>query len=86
MDISMIALLLSAAGVGGAIGAAAAAITAGSRVAAAFSEFEGVFQDYFETKEDPESRRLRSAFSAFADTLTALASAFAKLKKAMKIK
>ena len=86
MDISMIALLLSAAGVGGAIGAAAAAITAGGRVAAAFSEFEGVFSDYFENKEDPDSRRVRSAFSALAETLTTMAAAFAKLKKAMKIK
>lgn len=86
MDISMIALLLGAAGVGGAIGAAAAAILAGNRVAAAFSDFESVFNDYFETKEDPESRRVRSSFSVFADTLAGLESAFAKLKKAMKIK
>lgn len=86
MDISTIALLLGAAGCGGAIGAGAAAISAGSRVAAAFSDFEEVFQTYFHDKEDPESRRMRSAFSAFAETLTGLASAFGKLKKALRIK
>jgi hypothetical protein len=86
MDISTIALLLGAAGTGGAIGAAAAAISAGNRVAAAFSDFDAVFQAYFDGKEDPESRQLRSSFSSLAATLAGLASAFGKLKKALRIK
>lgn len=86
MDISLIALLLSAAGVGGVVGAVAAAVTAGNRVAAAYSDFESVFEDYFNAREDPESRRLRSAFSAFGETLAGLSIALGKLKKALKIK
>lgn len=86
MDISSIALLLSAAGVGGAIGAGAAAISAGSRVTAAFSEFEEVFQTYFHDKEDPDSRRVRSSFSMLAETLAGMSRAFGKLKRALRIK
>ncbi|MBI5706273.1 MAG: hypothetical protein HZC36_04715 [Armatimonadetes bacterium] len=86
MDISSIALLLSALGVGGFIGAAAAAVSAGSRVAAAFAEFEAVFEGYFGDREDPESRRVRSAFVAFEVAIAGLASAFEKLRRALRIR
>lgn len=86
MDISSITLLLSALGVGGFIGAAAAAVSAGSRVAAAFADFEAVFEGYFGEKDDPESRRVRSAFSAFEGALAGLAGAFEKLRRALRIR
>lgn len=86
MDISSIAFLLSAMGVGGFIGAAAAAVSAGSRVAAAFADFEAVFEGYFGDKEDPDSRRVRSAFTAFEGAISGLAGAFEKLRRALRIK
>lgn len=84
MDILTIALLLGAAGVGGAVGAAAAAIVAGNRVSSSFADFETLFTAYFDSREDPDSRRMRSAFGLLKDTLAGMSAAFARLKKTMR--
>ncbi len=86
MDILNIALLLGAAGIGGAVGAAASALVAGSRVQAATAEFEAVFDDYFDGREDPDSRRVRASFASLKDALMALSGTLGKLKRAIRIR
>ena len=86
MDILNIALLLGAAGVGGAIGAIAAAIVAGGRLQAAFADFAEAFADYFESNEDPASRPVRSAFSELEAAVSGLSANFARLKRALSIR
>lgn len=73
-------------GLGGLVGAAAAAALAGLRVKAAFDSFATAFGEYFRDKRDPESAFLKESFDDLAGDISLFASAFDRLKRAFKRK
>ena len=81
-----IAGALLAAGVGGAVGAAAAVLLSGTNATAAYDEFAADFRQYMAGKSDPASQVLVDSFDAFSRALGGLMTSIGKLKRALRIK
>ena len=86
MNWADIAAALALAGVGGALGAAAAVLLAGARASGAYTAFKLRFNDYFGGRDDPTSNALKLDFADVDSSLSGLMSAIEKLKRALRRK
>jgi hypothetical protein len=84
MNFNDIPTLLVALGVGGLVGAVAAAITASSRLSSDFQTFRSVFRAYMIGKEDPASKELAARFETLNNDVASASSAFDRVKRALK--
>lgn len=84
VDPFTIAALLLSLGVGGLVGAVAAAVLSAGRLREAYAAFESKFRTYFAGRSDAESVALVSAFETLAAEIEAAASALERLKRAFK--
>lgn len=84
MNFADIPTLLVTLGIGGVVGAVAAAILASSKLREDFRIFEKVFEAYMIGKEDPASRELSARFDTLQQDVVAASSAFERLKRAFK--
>lgn len=84
MDIGVISALLLALGIGGLIGAAAAAVLAAGRLRAAYDAFDTAFRAYMVGRTDPPSLELLAAYEAFSAEIAATSSAFERLRRALR--
>lgn len=73
-------------GVGGAMGALVALITAASKVRDDFSGFRELFRTYIAPKSDGDSLNLKSSFAQFESDLTGLTAAYDRAKLALKLR
>lgn len=73
-------------GVGGIVGAVAAAVVAALRVRSSFSGFEAVFRSYFLRVSDPASRAVVAAFEDLEASLSLFSNAWERVKRAFRIK
>ncbi len=86
MSFAQIAAVAALLGIGGAIGAIIAMMTAATRVESDFSGFRELFRSYISNKSDGPSLALRDSFEAFELDLASLSETFEKVKAALKIK
>lgn len=84
MDLSGVSSLLVAMGVGGAVGAAAALVLAGNRVALAFGVFGRLFQAYVRDRPEPAAETLRAAFDDLESALRGFTTAAERLGRALR--
>lgn len=86
MTFTQFAAVAALLGIGGAVGALVAMITAATKVQTDFAGFRSLFQGYISTKSDGDSLTLRTSFDQFESDLSGLTSAFDRLKAALKIR
>lgn len=78
--------LLFGFGIGGAVGAALAVLTAGNKLTASWNAFAVSFREYTLGRIDPPTQALIVSYEGVDASLGALAAAVQKLKRALRIK
>lgn len=86
MNFSDIPALLVTLGVGGAVGALAAAVVASSKLREDFRIFASVFKAYMIGKDDPASQEISSRFHTLESDVASASNALERLKRAFKRK
>ncbi|HRF61140.1 MAG TPA: hypothetical protein PLH94_14650 [Fimbriimonadaceae bacterium] len=86
MNLQDIASLLVGIGVGGALGAVAALVLAGSRLAESATTFSAQLRDYLRGRSDPDSRALAEAFEDLDARLQTLLATLQRVRRALRWK
>lgn len=84
MDFASIAAIILSLGIGGLVGAIAAAALSATRLKEAFDSFQASFRAYFASRNDAESARLVEKFERLSTEVAGAQTAIERLKRALK--
>lgn len=71
-------------GIGGIVGALAAAVVAALRLKASFASFSEMFKEYFNPRTDPASEALMDEFEILEENISLFGSILERLKRALR--